>query len=234
MSGPGAMLAVLLAAGAIAPQQPAFCGGLDRAAAASQPVALAAAPRPPISKRLIPYGAKRKRDMAGSSKRHYGQNTFRLTDPKLIVIHFAVAGSVDAIYNTFAPNRPDVEYGELPGVCSQYAVSAKGNAVRFVPDPIRCRHVVGLNHVSIGIEHVGFSDGDVLNNKREFRGSLRLTRWLRCRYGIPIKGVIGHNESLSSPFYVELDPDFRGRTHGDFKRASMRIYRRELRELGSC
>jgi len=46
--------------------------------------------------------------------------------------------------------------------------------------------------------------------------------------------VIGHAESLSSPFYKELDPDFRGRTHGDFKRASMRVYRRELAKLGDC
>ena len=74
----------------------------------------------------------------------------------------------------------------------------------------------------------------ILGRKAQLRGSLRLTHWLRCRNGIGVKGVIGHNESLSSPFYEELDPDFRGRTHGDFKRRSMRIYRRELRELGPC
>jgi beta-N-acetylhexosaminidase len=193
-----------------------------------------AAAKPRIAKRLIPYPQSRKNDMAAYSKRHYGEYKWQLTDPKLIVIHFAVASSVDAIYNTFAPNRPDVEYGELPGVCSQYAVGAKGGAVRFVPDSVRCRHVVGLNHVSIGIEHVGFSDAEVLGRKPELRGSLSLTQWLRCRHDIPVKGVIGHAESLSSPYYKELDPDFRGRTHGDFKRASMRVYRRELRELGPC
>lgn len=232
MRGTAAMVAVLVAAGA-AGTSAGDDAGTDAEAVAAAPAAKPVA-KPPIRKRLIPYGAKRKRDMAGYSKRHYGQNTWELTDPKLIVIHFAVAGSVDAIYNTFAPNRPDVEYKELPGVCSHYAVSSKGRAVRFVPDTIRCRHVVGLNHVSLGIEHVGFSDRDVIGRKREFRGSLRLTQWLRCRHGIPMKGVIGHAESLSSPFYKELDPDFRGRTHSDMKRASMRIYRRELRELGPC
>lgn len=232
MSGPGAMIAALLAAGAISPQ-PAAEAELA-SAAAQPPAAQTSVARPPISKRLIPYGGKRKRDMAAYSRRHYGTAAWALTDPKQIVIHFAVAGSVDAIYNTFAPNRPDVEYGELPGVCSQYAVSAKGNAVRFVPDSVRCRHTVGLNHVSIGIEHVGFSDNDVIGRKAEFRGSLRLTQWLRCRNGISIKNVIGHNESLSSPFYEELDPDFKGRTHGDMKRASMQVYRRGLRKLGPC
>ena len=172
--------------------------------------------------------------MAAYSERHYGQSQSSLVAPRLIVEHYAVAGSIGSIYNAFAPNRPDPEYGELPGVCSHYAVGPKGQIVRFVPDRIRCRHVVGLNHVAIGIEHVGFSDGQVLGRQRQLRASLRLTRWLRCRFGLGVKRVIGHNESLSSPFYLELDPDFRGRTHGDFRRSSMRIYRRALARLGGC
>ena len=192
------------------------------------------APRPQIAKRLIPYGPARQNDMAAYSQRHYGEAASALTDPKLIVIHYAEAGSISSIFNTFAPNRPDVEYNELPGVCSHYAVGSSGAIVRFVPDTIRCRHVVGLNHVSLGIEHVGFSDGDVLGNKRELKASLRLTQFLRCREGIGIKQVIGHNESLNSPYYLELDPDFRGRTHGDFPTSAMRIYRGALRKLGSC
>jgi hypothetical protein len=194
----------------------------------------AAAPKPGIRKRLIPYTAKRLNDMAGYSKRHYGQFTYRLENPRQIVIHYAVAGSVDAIYNTFAPNNPDPEFGELPNVCSHFAVGARGETVKFVRPDIRCRHVVGLNHASIGIEHVGFSDGEVLGRKRQLKASLRLTQFLRCRFDIPVKDVIGHNESLRSRFYKELDPDFRGQTHGDFKRRSMRVYRRALARLGEC
>jgi N-acetylmuramoyl-L-alanine amidase len=193
-----------------------------------------AAAKPSIRKMLIPYPKKRKRDMAAYSKRHYGGYKWRLNNPKLIVIHYAVAGSIRTIHNTFAPNRPDVEFGELPGVCSHYAVGAGGGSVKFVPPSIRCRHVVGLNHVAIGIEHVGFSDADVLNRPTQLNGSLKLTQWLRCRFGIPIEGVIGHNESLSSPYYKELDPRFKGKTHGDFNRASMDTYRAELGKLGSC
>jgi hypothetical protein len=150
------------------------------------------------------------------------------------VLHYAEAGTIGSIFNTFAPDRPDVEFGELPGVCTHFAVDAKGVAFKFVPVSIRCRHVVGLNHVSVGIEHVGFSDRDVLGRKPQLKGSLRLTQSLRCRLGIPVKGVIGHNESLGSPYYLELDPDFQGRTHGDFKRASMRVYRGKLAKLGDC
>jgi hypothetical protein len=204
-------------------------------AGASPPGATeSAAPKPEIRKMLIPYTKKRKRDMAAYSKRHYGASKWRLVNPKLIVVHYAVAGSIGTIFNTFAPNRPDVEFGELPGVCSHYAVGAGGGAVKFVSPTIRCRHVVGLNHVSIGIEHVGFSDGDILNRPAQLNGSLQLVQWLRCRFGIPIDCVIGHSESLSSPFYKELDPRFKGKTHGDFNRASMERYRADLAKLGAC
>lgn len=205
------------------------------AAASAQPQAgSAAVAKPAIKQRLIPYPKKRKREMAAYSKRHYGHYKWRLVDPKLIVLHYAEAGSVGAIYNTFAPDRPDVEFGELPGVCSHYAVGAGGGIFKFVPPSIRCRHVVGLNHVAIGIEHVGFSDGDVLNRPAQLNPSLQLAQWLRCRFGIPVEGVIGHNESLSSPYYKELDPRFKGQTHGDFDKASMDVYRRGIRELGAC
>ena len=206
----------------------------DQAGAAPGPVAGSSGLRPRIRKWRIPYGKKRKRDMAAYSKRHYGKAEWRLLHPKLIVQHVSVTDTVEQVYNTFAPNRPDVEYGELPGVCSHFVISPKGRIYKFVPVTIRCRHVVGLNHVSIGIEHVGHRDGDVLKNKRMLRASLRLTRYLRCRESIAVKRVIGHNESLDNPFYRERDPDFRGRTHGDFKKSSMKVYRRKLKKLGGC
>lgn len=240
-------LAVALAAGALVLAQAA--GGLAGNAgpaggsAATHGAAHAAAgkagkragvPRPRIRKRLIPYGDSRRSQMAAYSRRHYDEASSALVKPKLIVIHYAVAGTVSSIFNTFAANRPDPEYGELPGVCSHYAVGGRGEVVRFVPDAIRCRHVVGLNHVALGIEHVGFSDRDVLSNKRELKASLRLTRWLRCRNGIPVKQVIGHNESLRSRFYRERVPAFKGKTHGDFPTRAMRVYRKALRKLGPC
>jgi N-acetyl-anhydromuramyl-L-alanine amidase AmpD len=194
----------------------------------------AAVAKPEIHKMLIPYPKHRKREMAAYSKRHYGRYKWRLVDPKLIVIHYAEAGSISAIFNTFRPDNPDPEFHELPNVCSHYAVSAGGGIYKFVPPTIRCRHVVGLNHVAIGIEHVGFSDQDILGRPAQLSGSLRFVQWLRCRFGIPVDGVIGHNESLSSPFYKELDPRFKGQTHGDWNHADMQTYRADLADLGAC
>jgi len=203
--------------------------------AGAQPTATtSAAPKPPIHKMLIPYPKKRKREMAAYSKHHYGQNKWRLNNPQLIVIHYAVAGSISSIFNTFRTDQPDVEFHELPNVCSHYAVAASGGVYKFVPPTIRCRHTVGLNWTAIGVEHVGFSDQDILNRPAQLNGSVQFTQWLRCRFGIPVSQVIGHNESLSSPFYKELDPRFQGQTHGDWTHADMQTYRADLTKLGDC
>jgi N-acetylmuramoyl-L-alanine amidase len=203
--------------------------------AGAQPTATtSAAPKPPIHKMLIPYPKKRKREMAAYSKHHYGQNKWRLNNPQLIVIHYAVAGSISSIFNTFRTDQPDVEFHELPNVCSHYAVAASGGVYKFVPPTIRCRHTVGLNWTAIGVEHVGFSDQDILGRPAQLNGSLQFVQWLRCRFGIPVSQVIGHNESLSSPFYKELDPRFQGQTHGDWTHADMQTYRADLTKLGDC
>jgi N-acetylmuramoyl-L-alanine amidase len=191
-------------------------------------------PKPPIRRRPIPFGDKRRREMAAYSKRHYGKREWRLRNPKVIVQHVAVAGSIDSVYNTFAPDHPDPELHELPNVCSHFVIGSSGRIVQLVGLRTRCRHTVGLNYTAIGIEHVGFSDGDLLGNRRQLRASLRLTRWLRCRFGIKVENVIGHNESLRSPYHFERVPSLQQQTHGDMKRASMRVYRRKLSRRGPC
>jgi beta-N-acetylhexosaminidase len=196
--------------------------------------ATTAAAKPAIKKKPIPFPQKRKNEMAAYSQRHYGDNTYLLSSPKVIVEHYAVAGSLSAIYNVFAPDRPDPELHELPNVCSHFAVGPSGKIWQFVPLNIRCRHTVGLNYTAIGIEHVGFSDADILNRPPQLKASLRLTHYLQCRFGITLPNVIGHNESLSSPFHKELVPALKNQTHGDWKHADMQIYRRKLAALGPC
>ena len=203
-------------------------------AAATAGLAFPSPPSPPVKKWPIPYGAKRKHQMAAYSARHYGERTWRLQRPRVIVEHMAQASSAAAVYNTFAANVPDVELHELPGVCAHFVVSSRGRIFRLVNLRTRCRHTVGLNWTAIGIEHVGYGDGDVLGNRRALRASLRLTRWLRCRFRIPVRNVIGHAESLRSPYHRERVPSLRRQTHGDWRHASMRTYRKKLRQLGRC
>jgi len=194
-------------------------------------LAAAAAPPPPIVRHYIPYPARRKQEMRAYARRHYGLDTWRLRDPKVIVEHISVAGSTRAVFGTFAPDIPDPELHELPNVCSHFVIGSDGTIVQMVPLSIMCRHTVGLNYTAIGIEHVGFTDADVLNDPRQLRASLRLTRWLRCRFGISVRNVIGHNESLTSPYHRENVPALRRQTHADWAHASMQRYRARLRTL---
>jgi N-acetylmuramoyl-L-alanine amidase len=182
----------------------------------------------------IPFGPKRKREMAAYSERHYGENTWRLLHPHVIVEHYAEAGTAAEVYNTFAPDTPDPELHELPNVCAHFVVSSSGRIFQLVNLRTRCRHTVGLNWTAIGIEHTGFSDADVLGDHRQLRASLALTRYLRCRFHIRLRNVIGHAESLSSPYHREDVPSLRHQTHGDWSHNSMQIYRRKLGRLGGC
>src|SRR4051795_11657030 len=195
--------------------------------------ALLAFSPPAIHQWRIPFPQQRKNEMRAYARRHYGTSSYRLTNPKVIVEHVAVAPSAAATRNAFVPDRPDPELHELPGVCSHFVVDRDGTIYQLVSVRIMCRHTVCLNWTAIGIEHAGYTDADVLGDRRQLAASLRLTAWLRCRYGIRLQNVIGHNESLSSPYHHENVARLRTQTHGDMKHSSMQTYRRKLRAL-SC
>src|SRR5919201_6512221 len=111
---------------------------------------LADAPRPTIVQKRIPFPSKRKHEMRAYAQRHYGIDDYHLRNPKVIVEHVAVAGSTNAVFATFAPDVPDIELHELPGVCSHFVVGADGTVVQMVPLSLMCRHTVGLNYTAIG------------------------------------------------------------------------------------
>jgi len=201
------------------------------AVGASQVVrAGAAAERPAIAWSPIPFGADRVRQMRAYAQRHYGLHRARLLEPKAIVEHFTATSTYRPAWNTFAANAPDVEFGERPGVCAHFIVDRDGTIHQLVRLKWMCRHTVGLNHVAIGIEHVGVSDADVMGRRRQLIASLKLTRWLASRYGIRTADVIGHSESLSSPYHRERVAAMRNRTHGDFSSKTMRRYRRLMED----
>ncbi|MEA2309610.1 MAG: hypothetical protein QOI65_1896 [Thermoleophilaceae bacterium] len=243
-----AICAIALAAcGSGGANQPRASTGSDVAlptgsAAASRPKAAQGGvtndrhqiPKPRIVWKPIPYGSRRRSEMAAYARRHYDLDTFRLIDPRVIVEHYTANESFSATYNTFASDNPDPELHELPNVCSQFVVDKDGTIYQLVKVGIVCRHTVGLNYTAIGIEHVGNSDAEILGNHRQLSASLKLTRWLRCTKGIFVKDVIGHNESLSSPYHKERVKSLRHQTHGDWTHSDMKVYRRKLRARGGC
>src|ERR671929_2185687 len=127
-------------------------------AATAAALALAAAPAPRIVQRPIPFPAHRRREMAAYSQRHYGRRTARLRHPHVIVEHYTANESFRATWSTFAADVPDAELHELPGTCAHFVIDRDGTIYQLVALDTICRHTVGLNHVAIGIEHVGLSD----------------------------------------------------------------------------
>jgi beta-N-acetylhexosaminidase len=183
--------------------------------------------RPAIAWTPIPFGPERRAQMRRYARRHAGIDTAELRDPKVIVQHFTASSTFRSAFETFRSNAPNL--GEKPGVCAHFLIDADGTIHQLVPLRRQCRHTVGLNHTAIGIEHVGTSDAQVMGNRRQLAASLRLTRWLRARYGIAVRDVIGHAESLSSPHHRERVASWRRLTHGDFATRTMRRYRARLR-----
>jgi N-acetylmuramoyl-L-alanine amidase len=251
-----ALAAAGCGASAPAPPKPAVSSGSHRfvstsraAAPASQPAAAssrrrvrsvparsAAVPQPKIVWDPVPFGAKRKVETAAYVHRHYSsfmKPTWRLVNPHVIVIHYTDA-SYSSTYSTFATDVPDSELHELPATSAHFVVDTSGTIHQLVSVGTMARHTVGLNWTALGIEHVGFSDAQVLGDHAQITASLQLVHWLRCRFHIPIRNVIGHAESLSSPYHHEDVASLRTQTHSDFRHADMQIYRRRLRALGGC
>ncbi len=207
-----------------------------RAPAPTVPRADQSQPPPGVVWDPIPFGPRRRAETAAYVSRHYGsfmQPTWRLIDPRVIVIHYTGSDFASA-FATFASDVPDIELHELPGTCAHFLIDTAGTIHQLVPLDTICRHTVGLNWTAIGIEHVGFSDAQVVGNPRELSASLGLVRWLQCRFRIQTENVIGHNESLSSPFHREDLAALRSQTHDDFSHADMQVYRARLSHAGPC
>jgi beta-N-acetylhexosaminidase len=191
-------------------------------------LAAATALQPAIVQKPIPFPPPRRAETAAYARRHYGLETWRLRSPRVIVEHLTAGTSFASAFNTFAPDRADAELHELPGICAHFVIDRDGTIYQLVPLGTMCRHTVGLNYTAIGIEHVATTDAAVLANARQLDASLRLTAWLMQRYRISLGNVIGHNESLTSPYHRERYAPWRCQTHGDWQRADMDVYRARL------
>lgn len=187
--------------------------------------------RPHIVWKPIPFGAERRAQTEAYSIRHYGLHTWRLVHPRVIVEHYTANDSFSATWNTFASDAPDPELGGPPGDCAHFVIDRDGTIYQLVPLTTMCRHTVGLNWTAIGIELVGTSDASILDNPRQLDASLRLTLWLTARFHISLPNVIGHAESLTSPYHRERVASWRCQTHADWQHTDMVTYRRRLLAL---
>lgn len=190
--------------------------------------------RPPMKRDYISYDDERKHQMGRYSKRHYGVWRWKLTSPDVLVLHFTGGSSYSSARNHFASNTPN--RGELPGVCAQFIVDKDGTIYKVVRTSIRCRHAIGLNYTSIGIEMVQetgrgarWADRQILQRRPQIRAALKLVRFLSAKYSIRMRNVIGHAMVNESPYFKDLQ-GWRS-DHTDWLKPDVREFRRRLERM---
>ena len=101
---------------------------------------------------------------------------------------------------------------------------------------VRCRHAIGLNHRAIGVEMVQptgrgshWADRQILGRTRQIKAALELVRFLRARFGIEMRNVIGHAMANGSPFFKDLEGWHND--HTDWLRRDVRTFRRRLARI---
>ena len=190
------------------------------------------AAKPHIVADFIPFGAKRRQQMAEYSQRRYGDSSIVLR-PKVIVLHYTAGGTAASVHDLFASNTPNG--GELPGVVAHFIVDKDGTVYQELPLDIRGRHAIGLNQVAIGIEFVQedgsgpeWADQQILDRKKQMAGGLALVAWLQAKFGIQDRDVIGHASANDSRYFKDLA----GKTndHGDWLGGDAAQFRKALRK----
>jgi len=141
---------------------------------------------------------------------HYGSEDISIV-PKIIVIHWTGGHSVKSAFNNFNKSklagRPFLQkYGKV-NVAAHYLVGRKGTVYKLMPDTLMGRHVIGLNHCSIGVENVGNND----LTKKQLKANAGLVAYLAKKHDT-IKYLIGHYEYLKfegSTLFIEKYPEYR-------------------------
>ena len=124
-------------------------------------------------------------------------------EPKIIVVHYTVIPTLEKVMTYFQPTRIDAarqvvaQNGAL-NVGVQFVVDRDGSIYRSYPETVMSRHVIGLNHVAIGIENIGdadlgSSDSENALTEAQLQANTRLIKYLRHQYS-ELRFLIGHME----------------------------------------
>ncbi len=162
-----------------------------------------------VNKPII-FNELRKKLTNDYSKTHYGKEILFIR-PEMIVIHYTASNSFKKDFNTF--NKIKIhgrkylkKYGML-NVSVHYMIDRNGTIYKLMDDNLMARHVIGLNHCSIGIENIGM---DNLTNA-QLKSNARLIRYLVNKYP-EIKYLIGHYEYRNfedTRLFIEKISDYR-------------------------
>jgi N-acetylmuramoyl-L-alanine amidase len=163
-----------------------------------------------IHDRPITFGAERIALMKEYALLHYGMDDIHIV-PKMIVIHWTGGKSFKSAFNNFnkaeLTGRPYLQKFGKVNVAAHYLVDRDGKVYKLMPDTLMGRHVIGLNHCSLGVENVGNND----LTGAQLKADARLVGYLAQKHDT-IEFLIGHHEYLlfeNHPLFVEKVPGYR-------------------------
>lgn len=170
--------------------------------------------KPSVIQKPIVFDDERKDLSLVYMREHYGLTpTEPVIDPAMIVVHWTAIPTLKGSYDVFYPahissNRTDIKHSSALNVSVPYLIDRDGQIYQLMPDTLFARHVIGLNHVAIGIENVGDGEEHPLTDA-QLVSNIKLIEYLSQKYDIEY--VIGHHEYqrfIGHPLWKEKDPNY--------------------------
>jgi N-acetyl-anhydromuramyl-L-alanine amidase AmpD len=127
---------------------------------------------------------------------NYGMADYRLHEPKIIVIHYTAIPGLQQTLGYFKADSLDSERTKIKkhnvlNVGIHYVIGKDGSIFNLLADSIVARHLIGFNHVALGIENVARDSTDLTSAQLE--SNIKLVRYLSQKYA-SIDYLIGHQE----------------------------------------
>jgi N-acetylmuramoyl-L-alanine amidase len=117
-------------------------------------------------------------------------------NPKIIVLHWTAIPDLESSFRAFnsvkLPGaREDIQEAGALNVSAHFLVDRDGTIYRLMPETTMARHVIGLNHVAIGVENVGGTKETPLT-EAQLNANIGLVKYLDEKYNIEY--LLGHYE----------------------------------------
>ncbi len=170
-----------------------------------------------IIKKPVTFDQQRTQLSLQYLKERHGIETDQLNiDPKMIVVHYTVAPTLESTMDIFqnsqlASSRTQITGASSLNVSAQFVVDRDGTVYQILPDETTfARHVIGLNYCALGIENVGDAKDNPLT-AAQLQANIDLITYLKKKYD-GIEYLIGHQEYnlfRSHALWKETDPNYR-------------------------
>ncbi len=127
---------------------------------------------------------------------NYGVASYKLDTPKIVLVHFTVIPTLAETVAYFQKDsiessRTNISQFSQMNVGIHYMVDRDGSIYKFIPDTVIARHVIGFNHISIGIENIARDASDL--TPAQLESNARLIAFLKDR-NPGLEYMVGHHE----------------------------------------